>query len=239
MEEIRAWRHVFKLDPNKPIDDERLERLCESGTDAVIVGGTDGVTIDNVLDLLARIRRFSVPCALEVTDVEALTPGFDVYFIPIVLNSGRAEWIVGRHHEAVKQYGDIMNWDEIVAEGYCILNSECKAAKLTEADAELSVDDVVAYARLAEHLYKLPIFYLEYSGAYGDPALVEKVKQALGRVQLFYGGGITTPEQAADMARYADTVVVGNAIYDAFEQALSTVAAVKQTAGQRSRDGVK
>ncbi|KJE27755.1 heptaprenylglyceryl phosphate synthase [Geobacillus thermoleovorans] len=239
MEEIRAWRHVFKLDPNKPIDDERLERLCESGTDAVIVGGTDGVTIDNVLDLLARIRRFSVPCALEVTDVEALTPGFDVYFIPIVLNSRQAEWIVSRHHEAVKQYGDIMNWDEIVAEGYCILNPECKAAKLTEADTELGVDDVVAYARLAEHLYKLPIFYLEYSGAYGDPALVEKVKQALGRVQLFYGGGITTPEQAADMARYADTVVVGNAIYDAFEQALATVAAVKQTAGQRSRDGVK
>ncbi|KAF0993756.1 heptaprenylglyceryl phosphate synthase [Geobacillus sp. TFV-3] len=239
MEEIRAWRHVFKLDPNKPIDDERLERLCESGTDAVIVGGTDGVTIDNVLDLLARIRRFSVPCALEVTDVEALTPGFDVYFIPIVLNSGRTEWIVGRHHEAVTQYGDVMNWDEIVAEGYCILNPECKAAKLTEADTELGVDDVVAYARLAEHLYRLPIFYLEYSGAYGDPSLVKKVKQVLDRTQLFYGGGITTFEQAEHMARYADTVVVGNAIYDAFEQALATVAAVKQMAGQRSSNDGK
>ncbi|NNU85019.1 heptaprenylglyceryl phosphate synthase [Geobacillus sp. BMUD] len=239
MEEIRAWRHVFKLDPNKPIDDERLERLCESGTDAVIVGGTDGVTIDNVLDLLARIRRFSVPCALEVTDVEVLTPGFDVYLIPIALNSRQPEWIIGRHHEAVKQYGDMMNWDEIAAEGYCILNPECKAAKLTRADTQLDVDDIVAYARLAEHLYKLPIFYLEYSGAYGDPSVVEKVKQALDRTQLFYGGGITTPEQAVHMARYADTVVIGNAIYDAFEQALATVAAVKQVAGQRTGDDGK
>jgi len=228
MEEIRAWRHVFKLDPNKPIDDERLERLCESGTDVVIVGGTDGVTLDGVLDLLARIRRFSVPCALEVTNLEALTPGFDAYFIPIVLNSRHVDWVVGRHHEAVKQYGEIMNWDEIFAEGYCILNPECKAAKLTEADAGLSEDDVVAYARLAQHLYKLPIFYLEYSGIYGDPALVEKVKQALGETQLFYGGGITAPEQAAEMARRADTVVVGNAVYESFEQALLTVDAVKR-----------
>ncbi|WP_445613421.1 heptaprenylglyceryl phosphate synthase [Geobacillus sp. YF-1] len=233
MEEIRAWRHVFKLDPNKPIDDERLERLCESGTDAVIVGGTDGVTIDGVLDLLARVRRFSVPCALEVTDVEALTPGFDVYLIPIVLNSRRTEWIIGRHHEAMKRYGDVMNGEELVAEGYCIVNRECKAAKLTEADAALADEDVVAYARLAEQLYRLPIFYLEYSGTYGDPALVDKVKRVLSRAQLVYGGGITTPEQAAEMARYADTVVVGNAIYESFENALATVAAVQQMADRR------
>ncbi|ARA97915.1 heptaprenylglyceryl phosphate synthase [Geobacillus thermodenitrificans] len=239
MEEIRAWRHVFKLDPNKPIDDERLERLCESGTDAVIVGGTDGVTLDGVLDLLARIRRFSVPCALEVTNIEALTPGFDAYLIPMVLNSCRVDWVISRHHEAVKQYGDVMNWDEIFAEGYCILNGECKAAKLTEANTALDDDDVVAYARLAEHLYKLPIFYLEYSGTYGNPSLVEKVKRALSRTQLVYGGGIMTPEQAAEMARYADTVVVGNAVYDSFESALATVEAVKRIDGENEISGVK
>ncbi len=83
------------------------------------------------------------------------------------------------------------------------------------------------------------VFYLEYSGVYGDPSLVEKVKQVLDQTQLFYGGGITTPEQAEHMARYADTVVVGNAIYDAFEQALATVAAVKQMAGQRNGDDGK
>ncbi|TXK89569.1 geranylgeranylglyceryl/heptaprenylglyceryl phosphate synthase, partial [Parageobacillus sp. SY1] len=66
MYDIRQWRHVFKLDPNKEISDEQLERICESGTDAVIVGGTDDVTLENVLELLARIRRFSVPCVLEI-----------------------------------------------------------------------------------------------------------------------------------------------------------------------------
>ncbi len=63
MYDYRQWKHVFKLDPNKEISDEVLEQLCESGTDAVIVGGTDGVTLDDTLSLLVRIRRYAVPCS--------------------------------------------------------------------------------------------------------------------------------------------------------------------------------
>ncbi len=65
MYDFREWRHVFKLDPNKEISDEQLEKVCESGTDAVIVGGTDGVTLENVLNLMARIRRYTIPCVLR------------------------------------------------------------------------------------------------------------------------------------------------------------------------------
>ena len=42
MYDFREWKHVFKLDPNKEITDEALEKVCESGTDAIMVGGTDG-----------------------------------------------------------------------------------------------------------------------------------------------------------------------------------------------------
>src|SRR5690625_1098727 len=74
---INEWKHVFKLDPAKAISDEHLEQLCESGTDAIIVGGTDQITIDNVLDLLYRVRRYAIPCALEVSEMDAITPGLD------------------------------------------------------------------------------------------------------------------------------------------------------------------
>lgn len=47
MYDVTEWKHVFKLDPNKDLPDEQLEILCESGTDAVIIGGSDGVTEDN------------------------------------------------------------------------------------------------------------------------------------------------------------------------------------------------
>ncbi|MGE7843255.1 heptaprenylglyceryl phosphate synthase [Lysinibacillus sp. NPDC093712] len=221
------WRHVFKLDPAKDISDEALEKICESGTDVILVGGTDGVTLDGVLDLLVRVRRFEVPIALEISTIDAVTPGYDYYFIPTVLNSDDPKWIKNLHHEAIKEYGDIMVWDELVAEGYCILNPNCKVAEVTQAKTDLSVDDVVAYARMAENFFKLPVFYLEYSGEYGDIDMVRAVKNELQNTKLFYGGGITSTKQAAEMAQFADTVVVGNIIYEDLKAALATVKAVK------------
>ncbi len=51
------WRHVFKLDPAKEISDENLREVCQSGTDAIIIGGTDGVTLELVLDLLQLLHH--------------------------------------------------------------------------------------------------------------------------------------------------------------------------------------
>jgi putative glycerol-1-phosphate prenyltransferase len=227
MYDFREWRHVYKLDPNKDISDDRLEKLCESGTDAVMVGGTDGVTLEKVLELMARIRRYTVPCILEVSSMESVTPGFDLYFIPTILNSNDTKWITGLHHQAVLEFGEIMDWEEIVMEGYCILNEECKAAKLTSAITTATTEEVKAYAMMAEKMFHLPIFYLEYSGKYGDPHLVSEVKKVLENTVLFYGGGISTVDQAAEMAEKANVIVVGNAIYDDFDQALATVKAVR------------
>ena len=221
------WKHVFKLDPAKDISDEDLELICESGTDAILVGGSDNVTLDGVIDLLVRVRRYTVPIALEVSDSEAVTPAYDYYFVPTVLNSQDAKWLVGAQHEAIKEHGDFINWDEMVAEGYCILNADCKAAQLTNAKADLTEDDVIAYARMAEHLYKLPVFYMEYSGTYGDVEIVKAAKNELHHTKLFYGGGIKSAEQAKEMAQVADTVIVGNIIYENLQAALQTVKAVK------------
>ncbi|HWL25135.1 MAG TPA: heptaprenylglyceryl phosphate synthase [Ureibacillus sp.] len=225
--DYKNWRHVFKIDPEKEISDEALEKICESGTDVILVGGTDGVTIDNVIDKLVRIRRYTVPVALEISNTESVTPGFDYYLIPSVLNSTETKWVKDLHHEAIKEYGDILVWDELIAEGYCVLNPDCKVAKETNAKTDLTEEDVIAYARLAESFFKLPIFYLEYSGTYGDPQMVASVKSVLNEAKLFYGGGIKSPEQAAEMAKVADTIVVGNILYEDLNQALKTVEAVK------------
>ncbi|MGM0899085.1 MAG: heptaprenylglyceryl phosphate synthase [Bacillota bacterium] len=230
--DFQTWRHVFKLDPAKEISAGHLDRICESGTDAILIGGSDDVTLDNVLELMARVRRYSVPVALEVSTVESVTPGFDYYFIPTVLNSSDPKWIKGLHHEAIREYGEIMDWTEIVPEGYCILNPDCKAASLTGADASLTEEDVLGYARMAEHFFRLPVFYLEYSGMFGDPELVKKTASVLSDTRLFYGGGIDSAERAKEMAAISDTVVVGNIIYEDINKALATVKAVAETAEQ-------
>ncbi|WP_138417856.1 heptaprenylglyceryl phosphate synthase [Aquibacillus sediminis] len=227
MYNMSEWEHVFKLDPNKEISDENLAKLCESGTDAIIVGGTDGVTLDNVLGLLSRIRRFTVPCILEISNMDAITPGFDYYFVPSVLNSKDKKWMIDIQHQAVKDFGHFIDWEEILTEGYCIMNEEAKAFQQTDCYIPTN-EDVIAYAQMSEHMFRMPIFYLEYSGTYGDPQLVQQVNEQLSSTLFIYGGGITTPEQAKEMAARADIVVVGNVIYDNVKQALKTVPAVKE-----------
>ncbi|GGI17747.1 MULTISPECIES: heptaprenylglyceryl phosphate synthase [Gottfriedia] len=230
MYDYTQWNHIFKLDPNKDITDEELELICESGTDAILVGGTDGVTLDDTLSLLVRIRRYAVPCILEVSNLEAVTPGYDFYFIPTVLNSTDPKWIVGMHQQAMKEFGHLIHAEELVMEGYCILNKNCKAAELTKSDTDLSIEDIVAYAEVAETLLKLPIFYLEYSGTFGPIEVVEEVSKVVSQTKLFYGGGISTQKQAEEVSQYADTIVVGNIIYENLQEALLTVKAVKKGA---------
>lgn len=226
---IEDWRHVFKLDPAKPITDRNLEKICESGTDAVMVGGSSDVTYENTLDLLSRIRRYAVPCVLEVSQIDAVVPGFDGYLIPLVLNAGSTRWMLDAHQEGIKTYGHLIPWENVIGEGYVVLNGNSTVAQVTESRTDLSLDDVKAYAQLADQLLNLPVFYLEYSGTYGDPKWVQSIKPLLHSSRLFYGGGITSPERAREMAECADTIVVGNIIYENMEEALATVQAVKET----------
>ncbi|WP_340387714.1 heptaprenylglyceryl phosphate synthase [Paenibacillus sp. FSL E2-0151] len=226
---IKQWRHVFKLDPDREITNEELDLVCMSGTDAIIVGGSSGITYDNTVDLMSRVRRYELPCVLEVSDLEAVVPGFDGYLIPMVLNATDSKWMIGHHQQAIERYGYLIPWDLLIAEGYIVLNANSTVARLTGADTDLTTGAAVAYAQAAERLLNLPIVYMEYSGTFGDMELVGETHRQLDRAHLIYGGGIDDPEKASQAAQVADTVVVGNIVYSDLTKALETVLAVKGT----------
>lgn len=227
--EICKWRHVFKLDPDRTISDEHLHMLCQSGSDAIIVGGSTGITYDNTIDLLTRIRRFALPCVLEVSSLEAIVPGFDLYLIPIVLNTKQAQWVTGFHHTAIKSFGTALPWHLMLTEGYIVMNPRSTVAQITGAFTAIDVKDVVAYARLAERLFQCPIVYIEYSGTFGDMEIVEQATRTLQQSRLFYGGGIDSLDRARQAAAAAHTIVVGNIIYDDINLALETIKITEQT----------
>lgn len=230
MERMKKWRHAFKLDPNRALSDAALEQIGLSGTDAVIVGGTDGITYENSYRLIERITAYPVTCVQEVSRVEAVVPGLDGYLLPVVLNAGDVRWIVGDQQRAIKSYGDWIPWEDTAALGYLVLNPDARVGRLTGSRTNLSPQDVTAFARLAEHLFHLPALYLEYSGTLGDPALVKAAKKGIERLSLFYGGGISSPADARRMAALVDTVVVGNLAHLNVNAAVATVEAVKETA---------
>ncbi len=99
---------------------------------------------------------------------------------------------------------------------------------MTGADCGITAEEVAAYASIADHFFKFPIVYIEYSGMYGNPEVVKRASEAIDHAVLYYGGGIDSAEKAAEMAKYADTIVVGNAVYDKGVKALlETVQAVQ------------
>ena len=69
MYDIKKWKHIFKLDPAKSISDDDLETVCMSQTDAIMIGGTDDVTEDNVIQLMSRLRRYPLPLVFEISNI--------------------------------------------------------------------------------------------------------------------------------------------------------------------------
>ncbi|HEY4392343.1 MAG TPA: heptaprenylglyceryl phosphate synthase [Paenibacillus sp.] len=225
---VQTWRHVFKLDPDRSIDDQTLEAICSSGTDAIMVGGSSGVTYENTESLLTRIRKFQIPCVLEVSTLEAIVPGFDFFLIPMVLNSNDSQWLIGNQAQAAEMYGDLIPWDMLIPEGYIVLNPDSTVARRTEANTSLTSSEAAAYAQIADRMFHLPIVYIEYSGTFGDLELVVTVRRRLEHSRLFYGGGIVDGETARKAASACDTIVVGNIIYSDLDKALETVAVINK-----------
>ena len=213
------WRHVTKLDPDKDLDPDDIAAVCGSGTDAVMLGGTRGVTEEKMRSLLGAVRDHGVAVVVEPSNPLNVIHGDAPLFVPTVLNAGDPAWIVGMHAEWSRIDDDI-DWDAVVPEGYIVLNPDSAVGEVTDARCGLSPEEAASYATVADSYLELPVVYVEYSGTFGDPEVVEAVADAVDDAALFYGGGIDDAEKAATMARHADTVIVGDAVYEAGVEAL-------------------
>jgi phosphoglycerol geranylgeranyltransferase len=209
------WVHVTKLDPDKQLKPGDVDAIAASGTDALMLSGTLNVTQENLSALQKQVKEYDLPLIMEPAGPEAiLLQGVDYVFVPSVLNTTDVQWLVGKHQAWVRMQQGKIPWDSVVAEAYIVLNPNSSVAKVTKSICNLTPDEVAAYATVADRYFHFPIVYIEYSGTYGDPAVVKAVSEKLDKSILYYGGGINSAEKAAAMSRYADTIVVGNAVYD-------------------------
>ena len=225
----KDWVHVTKLDPDKQLKPGDIDAIAASGTDALMLSGTLNVTKENLAALQKQLKAYDLPLVMEPAGPEAvLLQGIDYVFIPSVLNSTDVQWIVGKHRLWVQQHKGKIPWEYLVPEAYIVLNPNSSVGKVTKSVCDLKADEVAAYAAVADHYFHFPIVYLEYSGTFGDPDVVKAASDALEHSILYYGGGINSAEKAAQMSKYADTIVVGNAVYDQGAAVLkSTVDAIQ------------
>jgi len=210
------WDHIVKLDPDKDlVDGETFEDVVTTGTDAIEVGGTTGMTDEKMADVVEACTAYDVPVYIEPSNPGAVVhrESIDGYLVPSVFNAGDPFWVTGAHKEWARVDDDI-DWARTATEAYIVMNPEADVATYTEADCDIGPDHVAAYAQVAEQLFGQGIVYVEYSGTFGDPEVVAAAADALDTTTLFYGGGIRSYDAAATMAEHADTVVVGDLVHD-------------------------
>ena len=210
------WNHILKLDPDKELPDGvTYGDLCATGTDAIEVGGTTGMTEENMSAVIEACADHDVPLYQEPSspDVVVDDDALDGYLVPTVFNAGSPFWITGAHKEWIRIEGEL-DWERTTTEAYIVLNGEADVATYTQADCDLSAEEVASYAVVAERMFGQEIVYLEYSGTLGDPELVSAASGALEDATLFYGGGIHDYDSAYTMASCSDVIVVGNLVYD-------------------------
>jgi phosphoglycerol geranylgeranyltransferase len=233
------WDHVVKIDPDKTLrEGETFEDVCATGTDALEIGGTTGMTEAKMARVVEATTANDVPVYIEPSTVASVVhrEGLDGYLIPVVLNAGDLFWTVGAHKEWAR-LDDEIDWSRTFTEAYVIMNPDASVAEYTEADCDLEPDEVAAYAEVAEHMLGQEILYVEYSGAYGDPEVVQAAADGVDDAAVFYGGGIADHQSAYEMRQRADTVIVGDLVHDAGVEAVretveGATAASRETAGR-------
>ncbi|MBE0516569.1 MAG: phosphoglycerol geranylgeranyltransferase [Methanophagales archaeon] len=218
----KNWTHITKLDPDKHISPDVLDIIVESGTDAIMISGTQNITTQNTYQLISLLKSYKIPKILEpVTPDVVLYDEVDYIFVPLVLNASDVDWIIGKHKDWIMKQS--INWEKVIPEAYIVMNPESAVAQVTKSKTDLATDEVIAYAQYAERYLGLPIIYIEYSGAYGDPTVVKRVSESLNKASLFYGGGIESQQDAVEMKRYADVIVVGNVVYTSIDKFVATI----------------
>lgn len=210
--------HVALLDPDKqPAAQagELAKRMKEAGTDAVFIGGSTGVTSQNLSDTAKAIKEMSgLPTIHFPGNAEALSADVDALLFMSMMNSTDVKWLMGAQVYAapfIKKLGI-----ETIPMGYIIVEPGMKVGEVGKAKPikHEEVEKAVAYA-IACEMYGMELVYLE-AGSGADrpvpPEMISAVKKAVS-IPLIVGGGIRTPE-AAETARKAgaDIIVTGTLI---------------------------
>lgn len=233
------WDHIVKIDPDKTlVEGETFEDVCATGTDALEIGGTTGMTEEKMARVVEATAAHDIPVYIEPSNVGSVVHdgGLDGYLVPVVLNAGDVFWTTGAHKEWARLDADI-DWERTFTEAYIVLNPDSSVAAYTEADCDLAADDVAAYATIAEQMFGQDIVYIEYSGMLGDSEIVQAATAALEETAVFYGGGIRDYDAAYEMGKHADTVVVGDLVHDEGADAVrETVRGAKDAGAERAEN---
>jgi len=210
--------HMTLIDTDKQSAEDAGRMGAEAataGTDAIMVGGSSGVTQDKVdATVLAIKDAAKVPVILFPSNAANLSPHADALYFMSLLNSRDPRLIVGEQRLAapiVKAWGL-----ETIPVAYLVVEPGMRAGEVGDAELISRKNPTVAvqYA-LAAQMLGMKLIYLEAGSGAPEPVpakLIRAVRESID-ILVVVGGGIRTPEDAkAVAAAGADVVVTGTIV---------------------------
>ena len=206
------------IDPDKPSDAQILsmvEKANAADVDFFFVGGSLLVTdsLDHCIKLIKEHSK--IPVLIFPGNSLQISKYCDGFLLLSLISGRNPEMLIGRHVIAapyLKLYGN-----EIIPTGYMLIDSG-KATSVTYMSDTTPIphdkDDIAVCTALAGEMLGLKLIYLEAGSGAAMPvssSMISKVRQMVG-LPLIVGGGIRTPEMAAEAAKAgADVIVIGTA----------------------------
>ena len=204
------------IDPDKPSDAQMLsiiEKANEADVDFFFVGGSLLVTdsLDHCIKLIKA--NSNIPVLIFPGNSLQISKYCDGFLLLSLISGRNPEMLIGRHVIAapyLKLYGN-----EIIPTGYMLIDSG-KATSVSYMSDTTPIphdkDDIAMCTALAGEMLGLKLIYLEAGSGAIEPvstSMISKVSQVI-KVPLIVGGGIRTPEMAAEAAKAgADVICIG------------------------------
>ncbi len=217
----RGRLHFTLIDPDKA-DAGRAARIAgiaaDAGSDAILVGGSLGVTEPMLGDVVEAARESSgLPVILFPGNLNGLTPRADAVLFMTLLNSDDPYYLSGVQVQAAPIIARMQI--EVIPTGYIIVGHGGAAGFVGRArPIPYTHPELVAAHALAAAYKGSLVVYLEAGSGAPRPVPPEAValaKTSLARagaddVILVVGGGVRSPEAARALAKAgADALVTG------------------------------
>ncbi len=194
--------HFTLIDPDKspgPAAAHVAAAAVRAGTDAILLGGSTGITPDGMGAAATAVKgAVRAPAIIFPEGPGSLAREADAVLFMSLLNSRRLDLVVRAHARAaplVRRLGL-----EPIPLGYLVIAPGMRVGEVGEVDA-IPRDDpaaAVGYALAAEYL-GMRFVYLEAGSGAPAPVptpIVRAVREALS-IPLIVGGGIRTAREAA------------------------------------------
>lgn len=228
--------HMALIDPDKQepeVAGEIAARMKEARTDAVLIGGSTGVTGENLSSTAKAIRSASgLPVIHFPGNPKELSADVDALLYMTMLNSRNPMLISGMQAYAapvVKKMGI-----EPISMAYLIVEPGMKVGEVGQADV-IKRDDVpraVGYAMSAEMMGLKMVYFEAGSGADRPvpPEMIAAVKKHIS-IPLIIGGGIRTPEAAAAAREAGADIIITGTLLEQCDDISKLKAVVKAAKG--------